>query len=320
MTTNWLIPTLAFVITTGGLGVVSKLALRTLVWQDLIAWMGVGYLAVVTILLVFGETKLQVVAGTGWAILSASLVIGALILFYLALGTGEASKVVPVSAAYPAVTLVLSAVFLSESLSLARVAGVMLVVGGVVLLTWTHESGTDGRGRHIPLVPGGLEPAKPATMQSDDAKRGPSAQQQGTPDAMMGWLAPTLAYVLAVGALGVTSKVALRTLVWQDLVLWVGIGYVTVASALVARGQTRLRVVQGTVWAICAAALAIAGVISLYLALATGQASKVVPVSSAYPAITVILSAIVLSERLSASRVGGMCLVVAGVVVLATVH
>jgi hypothetical protein len=35
----------------------------------------------------------------------------------------------------------------------------------------------------------------------------------------MGWLLPTPYYVVAVGALGVTGKPALRTLDWTDLIL-----------------------------------------------------------------------------------------------------
>jgi transporter family protein len=130
------------------------------------------------------------------------------------------------------------------------------------------------------------------------------------------WLVPTVAFILATGALGVTSKLALRTLAWQDLVLWVGIAYMVGAAVVVARGHASLRPVRGTPWAIGSAAIAICAIIALYLALSIGDVSKVVPVAAAYPAVTLILSAMVLSERLSIARVGGMCLVVAGVVVL----
>ena len=70
-----------------------------------------------------------------WAAASAALAIGALILLYIALNTGEASKVVPISAAYPAVTLVLAAIFLSEAITFARAGGMLLVIAGVIVLT-----------------------------------------------------------------------------------------------------------------------------------------------------------------------------------------
>jgi len=132
------------------------------------------------------------------------------------------------------------------------------------------------------------------------------------------WLIPTAAFILATGALGVTSKLALRTLAWQDLILWVGIAYMIATAVVLALGRASLRPVGGTPWAVASAAMAIGSIIALYLALSIGDVSKVVPVSAAYPAVTLVLSALVLSERLSIARIGGMCLVVAGVVVLTT--
>ena len=44
------------------------------------------------------------------------------------------------------------------------------------------------------------------------------------------WLIPTIVYIFAGGGLGILSKVALRQLRWQDLVLWTGIGYVILAT------------------------------------------------------------------------------------------
>jgi len=58
-----------------------------------------------------------------------------LILLFVALTRGEASTVVPATAAYPVVTLAGSALFLSESVTVARVAGTVLVIAGVVLLS-----------------------------------------------------------------------------------------------------------------------------------------------------------------------------------------
>lgn len=131
----WLFPSLVFVCTTGTLGIVSKFALRTLSWQDMFVWMGVAYVVVGAVLLISGATRLEITTGTGWAILSAALVIGGLVLFYLALERGEASQVIPVTAAYPAVTLILSVLVLSESLTVGRVAGVTLVAAGVIVIT-----------------------------------------------------------------------------------------------------------------------------------------------------------------------------------------
>ena len=54
--------------------------------------------------------------------------------YYSALKTGDASMVVPVAAAYPLVTLIISVLFFHEAFTLSKAAGIVLVVGGVVLL------------------------------------------------------------------------------------------------------------------------------------------------------------------------------------------
>jgi transporter family protein len=132
---RWLVPTLAYVCLLGLLGVTSKLALRTLNWQELILWATIGYMIVSGGLLLSGQTEVRVTTGTSWAIASGVLAIGSLVLLYLALTTGEASKVIPVSASYPAVTLFFAAVVLGESVSLVRWLGCAMVIGGVVLVT-----------------------------------------------------------------------------------------------------------------------------------------------------------------------------------------
>lgn len=131
----WLVPTLIYVLAVGALGVTGKLALRTLDWPDLILWTGAGYIVVASVLLLLGRTALRVTTGTGWAMASGALAITGLIVLYLALGSGEAGKVISISAAYPAVTLVLAAIFLSESLTVGRAVGTALIISGVVVVT-----------------------------------------------------------------------------------------------------------------------------------------------------------------------------------------
>lgn len=132
----------------------------------------------------------------------------------------------------------------------------------------------------------------------------------------MTWLLPTLVYILAVGALGVTGKLALRTLSWPDLILWTGAGYIAVAAVLLALGRTEVRFVEGTAWAALSGALAIGGLIMLYLALGAGKAGTVVAVSAAYPVVTLLLAAAFLAEGVTVGRAVGAGLVILGVVVL----
>lgn len=131
---SWLAPALGYVLALGVLGVTSKLALETLNWQQLLPWTLVAYGAAVAVLMALGQADWRLHPGTGWALASGALAVSSLILFFVALGLGDASKVVPVTAAYPAATVVLSALVLGESISPARIAGVLMVIVGVVVL------------------------------------------------------------------------------------------------------------------------------------------------------------------------------------------
>ena len=113
---GWIVPTLGYILLVGAAGVTAKLALRTISWQQLVLWVPLG-------------------AAGGWAVATAFCAAAGLILLFVALTRGEASTVVPATAAYPAVTFAGSALFLSESVTVARVAGTVLVIAGVVLLS-----------------------------------------------------------------------------------------------------------------------------------------------------------------------------------------
>jgi bacterial/archaeal transporter family protein len=135
MTAAWLVPALVYVVILGALGVTSKLALRTLTWHDLLLWTGVAYVCFAIVMLALGQASFRVDGNIGWALISAVIAPTALILLYFALGHGEASQIFPVTAAYPAVTVALAAIVLSEPLTVAKVGGMALVLSGVVLIS-----------------------------------------------------------------------------------------------------------------------------------------------------------------------------------------
>lgn len=59
-----------------------------------------------------------------------------LLFYYLSLYRAQASLIVPLTAAYPVVTTLLSVAFLRERLSASQWLGVLLVVAGVILLLY----------------------------------------------------------------------------------------------------------------------------------------------------------------------------------------
>jgi bacterial/archaeal transporter family protein len=149
-------------------------------------------------------------------------------------------------------------------------------------------------------------------IQSLDRLAGRVVASGGVSD----WIAPAAAYVLLLGALGVSVKVALRDVTWETTIAWTAVTYVVIAAFLLARGRASLSFGAGTIASIVTAMLASGGLIAFYLALDRGEASKVVPVTSVYPVVTVVLSAIVLAERITPTRVIGALVVVAGVAIL----
>jgi uncharacterized membrane protein len=133
---------------------------------------------------------------------------------------------------------------------------------------------------------------------------------------MSGWLPPTLAYILILGAGGVTAKLALRTIAWEQLVLWVPIAYIVFSVLLVIWQGARFPLGVGGAWAAATAFAASSALILFFYALTKGEASQVTPATSAYPVVTVIGSALFLSEKITLVRGIGTALVVAGVVLL----
>ena len=131
-----------------------------------------------------------------------------------------------------------------------------------------------------------------------------------------GWIPPTLAYIFLLGAAGVTAKLALRTISWQQLVLWVPLLYIMFAVTFVVANGTKFPLGAGGAWAAATAFCASSALVLFLYALTKGPASQVTPASSAYPIVTVIGSALFLSERLTLIRGVGTALVVAGVVLL----
>lgn len=132
---SWILPTIGYIVILGVTGVTAKLALRTITWEQLVLWVPIAYIFFSALFLIFKGTTFPLGVGGGWAAATALGASSSLILLFFALTKGEASKVVPVSSAYPVVTLIGGAAFLSEKVTLVRGVGTGLVIAGVVLLS-----------------------------------------------------------------------------------------------------------------------------------------------------------------------------------------
>lgn len=56
------------------------------------------------------------------------------LVFYKALKTGEISRIIPITSCYPLFTFILGWIFLGEEVTLSKVMGMVLILGGIFLL------------------------------------------------------------------------------------------------------------------------------------------------------------------------------------------
>lgn len=54
--------------------------------------------------------------------------------YYYLLRTGMTSKIVPIAAAYPLITAILSVMVIGEQVTLQRIIGIVLTIGGIILI------------------------------------------------------------------------------------------------------------------------------------------------------------------------------------------
>jgi transporter family protein len=130
------------------------------------------------------------------------------------------------------------------------------------------------------------------------------------------WLAPTVGYIVTVGAIGVVAKVALRYSSWPSMVIWATAAYMLVSIVLLVSGAATLRLDRGGAFGFLAGGLAVAALICLYVALQFGPASRIVPISSIYPAITVLLASFFLREHITTIQAAGVCVIVIGAILV----
>jgi len=143
---------------------------------------------------------------------------------------------------------------------------------------------------------------------------------------MTGWVGPTVVYVLLVGVFGIATKYGLRQVSWQGLFALTTVAYALVlalflAVYLGARFPFRVAGAKGNPaldWPMVALASLIPPltIVLFFLAVSRGPVTRIVPITSVYPLVTVAIGALVLSEKVTWQTGAGVLLVVGGVVLL----
>lgn len=131
---NWKFLITVYVLTSGVWGFILKIASTRLDWKTMIfyAWMTVFILYTIFVFkdIKFGWSKfhfLSILAG----VLGTIGTVG----FYKAISLAPASIVIPFSAQYVLITVLLCVLFLKEPLSLRIIAGIACSIAAIVLLS-----------------------------------------------------------------------------------------------------------------------------------------------------------------------------------------
>jgi transporter family protein len=128
---------LGMLLVWGVWGITAKLAIKEIGMQ-LLVWGQLATLALFPLYFVLFEELFPLkwdASGIGWALLTGACgTLGTLIL-YLMLRAAPTSIVIPLSALYPVVTVILAYIFLREEISPTRLLGVGCALVAVWLLT-----------------------------------------------------------------------------------------------------------------------------------------------------------------------------------------
>jgi transporter family protein len=132
---GWLQLSLIALILWGLWSFLGKIALENLDWKSVFVFAGVAQIFVIAIF--YGATRPPMAFDmkTCYAMIVGILGVSATMAFYYALEQGRASIVVPLTATYPLVTVILAAVLLRERLSINQGAGVLLAILAIVLIS-----------------------------------------------------------------------------------------------------------------------------------------------------------------------------------------
>ena len=117
----------------------------------------------------------------------------------------------------------------------------------------------------------------------------------------MDWLIISLLAVLFWGFWGFLSKLALEYMTWQHLIILTGFGISVATLSIYFYFRPNLPEIsrKGIVFGTLVGIVYTIGTLCFSLALSRGKASIVVPLTSLYPLITMLLAFLLLKERIT---------------------
>ncbi|MDD5451921.1 MAG: EamA family transporter [Desulfovibrionales bacterium] len=133
---NWFSPSIACLILWGIWGFFPKLATNYLPPRSVFIYQAIGTLIVIFSVLISIDFRPEInTRGIIFSILAGLAAALGTVFFLLALAKGKASVVVTMTALYPLITLLLSAIFLKETLTLKQALGVLFSLAALLLFS-----------------------------------------------------------------------------------------------------------------------------------------------------------------------------------------
>ena len=133
---NWLVSSIVAMVCWGIWGLFMKLASKYFSWNQI--FIVTSIVTVVASLTVFVISKPEInihSLGFGYALLAGLVGSVALVAFNYAIEAGKSIIVVPLSALYPVVTIILSFLVLHEEISLLKAVGIALGLAAINLVS-----------------------------------------------------------------------------------------------------------------------------------------------------------------------------------------
>lgn len=255
----------------------------------------------VTILLIFSRDWGHLFDGSGWqpwawGVLAGAINTGAMFALYRSFELGKMSVVAPISASYPALTVILS-MFSGEKLSLYRGLGIIAALIGVIFVAAGEK----------PQVPGAGEPAA-ATQVRQSAN-------QNTSRAILWAIAAAVGFGFLFWLLGarIIPRTGAIATVWLIRLTGTAITFCAVIATSipmrVPNKRTRAQLYSMGFFDTAAFALS-------NLGMRIEQVAIVSVLGSLYGAVTVALAAVFLRERVAPLQWSGIAAIFVGIILM----